>query len=132
VIDAADLEPAMGVDDMAWYVGKAIDHTSVQPAKGWTVSKVPAGFVLSNRMMRTTPARGNPVEHLVYTDGLAAVSVFIEKVDKGTRSVIVGGSAMGAVHAFGNVVSDHQIIVVGEVPAATAELIAKSVVAQSQ
>jgi negative regulator of sigma E activity len=39
---------------------------------------------------------------------------------------------MGAVHAFGNIVNDHQIIVVGEVPAATVELIAKSVLAQPQ
>jgi negative regulator of sigma E activity len=39
---------------------------------------------------------------------------------------------MGAVHAFGSVVNDHQIIVVGEVPAATVELIARSVVAQPQ
>ncbi len=132
VIDAAHLQPAMGVDDMAWYVGKTMDHTSVEPAEGWTVSKVPAGFVLSNRIMRKTPAHGNPVEHLVYTDGLAAVSVFIEKVDKGTRSVIVGGSTMGAVHAFGNIVDNHQIIVVGEVPATTVESIARSVVAQPQ
>jgi len=132
VIDVADLQPAMGVDDMAWYVGKTMDDATVQPAKGWTVSKVPVGFVLSNHMMRKTPAHGNPVEHLVYTDGLAAISIFIEKVDKGTRSVIVGGSTMGAVHAFGSVVNDHQIIVVGEVPAATVELIARSVVAQPQ
>lgn len=130
VIAAADLEPAMDIDDMAWYVGKTMEHTSVEPAKGWAVSKIPAGFVLSNHIMRKTPAGGNPVEHLVYTDGLAAVSVFIEKVDKGTRSVIVGGSTMGAVHAFGNVVNDHQIIVVGEVPATTVELIARSVAPQ--
>lgn len=132
VIDAADLEPAMGVDDMAWYVGKTMNHTSVQPAQGWTVSKVPAGFVLSNHIMRKTPARGNPVEHLVYTDGLAAVSIFIEKIDEATRSMMVGGNTMGAVHAFGNVVNDHQIIVVGEVPAATVELIARSVTPRPQ
>lgn len=132
VIDPADLQPAMDLDDMAWHVGKTMAHDSVQPAKGWTVSEVPTGFVLSNHIMRKTPARGNPVEHLVYTDGLAAVSIFIEKIDKGAQSVIVGGSTMGAVHAFGNVVNDHQIIVVGEVPAVTVELIAKSVMPQPE
>ncbi len=57
------------------------------------------------------------------------MSVFIEKMDTKNGPGMVGTTRMGAVHAHGSVVKDHQIIVVGEVPAATVELLGKSVVA---
>ncbi|MDH5614582.1 MAG: MucB/RseB C-terminal domain-containing protein [Gammaproteobacteria bacterium] len=38
-----------------------------------------------------------------------------------------GVSYMGAVHVFANVVNDHQVTVVGEVPAETVEFIGNSV-----
>jgi sigma-E factor negative regulatory protein RseB len=63
--------------------------------------------------------------HLVYSDGLASVSVFIEK-DKGVSSHLYGASSMGAVNAFGNLVGEHFVTVVGEVPAKTVQLMAQS------
>lgn len=68
-----------------------------------------------------------PVEHLVYSDGLAAISVFIEPRGKKNKRRMKGATGMGAVHAFGTVVNDHQITVVGEVPAATVALVGNSI-----
>ena len=70
--------------------------------------------------------RKRMVEHYVYTDGLAAVSVFIEKKMEKTGPII-GINRMGAMHAFGKIVDGHQIIVVGEVPAKTVKMIGDSV-----
>jgi sigma-E factor negative regulatory protein RseB len=66
------------------------------------------------------------VKHLVFSDGLATVSVFIEPVAamaKPMQSVI----RQGAVHVYMRTVADHQITVLGEVPSVTVMQIANSV-----
>ena len=94
----------------------------------WKVTQLPKGYALSRQMSRHLPMRNMVVEHLVYSDGLAAVSVFIEPKSKKAKRPMTGATGMGAVHAYGTMVKGHQVTVVGEVPAATVELIGKSVV----
>ena len=78
--------------------------------------------------MRKLPARKQPVEHLVYSDGLAVVSVFVEKAEDKTKSSVLSGlTHMGAVYAFGKVIEGHQVTVVGEAPAITVDMIGMSV-----
>ena len=61
------------------------------------------------------------------TDGLAAVSVFIEQASKqqGKEGGMVTG--MGSAHAYRAWLDGHKITAVGEVPAATVERIGRSV-----
>ncbi|MDH3640293.1 MAG: MucB/RseB C-terminal domain-containing protein, partial [Gammaproteobacteria bacterium] len=61
------------------------------------------------------------------SDGLAAVSVFIEKNPERNTGAVSGVNRMGAVHAFGTTIGDYQVTVVGEVPAKTVDLIGMSV-----
>ncbi|MFQ5937549.1 MAG: MucB/RseB C-terminal domain-containing protein [Acidiferrobacterales bacterium] len=131
-IDPSNLQPAVAVEGLAWYWGKTVEASGAAAPEGWSVTRLPGGFKLANRIVRKNPTRANMVQHLVYSDGLAAVSVFIEKTDSKSEPAMVGASRMGAVHAYGNVVNGHQIIVVGEVPAATVEMIGTSVVARQQ
>ena len=65
-------------------------------------------------------------EHLVYSDGLAAVSVYVEStaVPEGFRG---GINRHGTTHAFSRSKNDMLITVIGDVPALTVELIGKSV-----
>jgi sigma-E factor negative regulatory protein RseB len=88
---------------------------------------VPAGFELTRTIMRVSPMRASVVEHYVYSDGLASVSVFVEAIEKGSSVRINGVNTMGAVHAFGREMNGHQITVVGEVPSQTVDLIGMSV-----
>jgi sigma-E factor negative regulatory protein RseB len=67
-----------------------------------------------------------PAHHIVLSDGLASMSVYIEKLDPAKKK-FVGASYMGAVNVYGAVVDDHQITVVGEVPAATVKMVAESI-----
>ena len=125
-IPDAALAPAVSTKNMVWY--REGGDTRKSPAKpGWTVTNLPEGFMLSAHMMRQMPMRNQPVEHLVYTDGLAAVSIFIEKQGKGVKPVKPGTSSMGAVHAYGTNIDDYQITAVGAVPARTVSLIGGSV-----
>lgn len=126
-IPDAALTSAVSTKSMVWY--REDRDTRKLPAKpGWTVTNLPKGFMLSAHMMRQMPMRKQPVEHLVYTDGLSAVSIFIEKQEKGVKPVKPGTSSMGAVHAYGTNIDDYQITAVGAAPARTVSLIGGSVV----
>lgn len=125
-IEPYELEPGIASEGLAWYWGKTLEANDTPAASVWSVEQLPQGFKRVNRIMRKGPTRDSTVVHLVYSDGLAAVSVFIEEAEDEKPSMI-GASRMGAVHAYGNIVDGRQVIVVGEVPAATVELIGKSV-----
>jgi sigma-E factor negative regulatory protein RseB len=125
-IPAAALAPGMTGKSMTWYREDG-DTRTVAEKPGWAASQLPKGFRLSAHMTRRLPMRKQPVEHLVYTDGLAAVSVFIEKQEQGVKPFMQGPSRMGAVHAMSARSGDYQITTVGEVPAATVAFIGESV-----
>ena len=103
----------------------------------WKVNRLPEGFMLTQSTMRYSQAaaiHNNSAEnktadllHLVYSDRLASVSVFIENRQKQDEH-LQGASSMGAVNAFGNPVGDYFITVVGEVPVKTVQLMAQSTV----
>ena len=111
----------------------------------WGIKQLPNGFMLTQNTMRYArsptvdvsagdePANnvstgGAPdLQHLVYSDGLASVSVFIEK-NKGEDKHLQGASSMGAVNAFGYSTGDFFVTVVGEVPEKTVQLMAQTTV----
>jgi sigma-E factor negative regulatory protein RseB len=133
-IPESALEPVTPKDDLVWY-GDAQTGDSEPSASraediaagNWVIGRVPAGFELTRTIMRVSPMRASVVEHYVYSDGLASVSVFVEAIEKGSSVRINGVNTMGAVHAFGREMNGHQITVVGEVPSQTVDLIGMSV-----
>lgn len=95
-------------------------------AEAWTIGWLPAGFRMTDKSFDPIRTGHNPVDHRVYSDGLASLSIFIERgVGAGDR--LEGRSSVGAFNAFGRVVDGYQISVVGEVPGVTVEKIAASV-----
>ncbi|MGB4946070.1 MAG: MucB/RseB C-terminal domain-containing protein [Candidatus Competibacter denitrificans] len=100
--------------------GQPVTHSA------WSVTHLPEGFVkiLHNRV--ADAAGQHPTEHMVFADGLATVSVFIERLD-GTSPLLQGESRLGSMNAFGTRLDNFQILVVGEVPAATVQTIASAI-----
>ncbi len=92
----------------------------------WRVGQLPDGFVkvLHNRFIKD-PSR-HATEHMVFADGLATISVFLERLD-GAPALLQGGSQLGSMNAFGKLLDGHQILVIGEVPAATVRHIATAI-----
>jgi sigma-E factor negative regulatory protein RseB len=124
-----DLQPSLTGDGYAWHrqedIRKSAD-SSASGEPGWTVSSLPGGFRLTNfQLKRMREGRGG-AEHMVFTDGLATVSVYVEPSST-DRPGFMGLSSMGAMNAYRAVREGSQITVVGEVPAATVEMIAHSV-----
>jgi sigma-E factor negative regulatory protein RseB len=95
---------------------KQIWDASDSPQR-WAFSRLPAGFALNYHERYSEPESGDEIDHFVVSDGLASLSVFVEKAapDEGLR----GGSRMGAVSAWGEQLDGHQVTVVGEVPVLT-------------
>jgi sigma-E factor negative regulatory protein RseB len=71
------------------------------------------------------PGRTEPVAHIVYTDGLVAVSVFVEAMP-GTPQVL-GLSQQGAINVYKRQLDEFLVTVLGETPGVTVRQIANSV-----
>jgi sigma-E factor negative regulatory protein RseB len=95
----------------------------------WRAAAVPGGFKLSAATQSSMPGSDYPVEHLVYSDGLATVSVFIE--DPKTKAEVNDGfSKVGSTNAFSLTLRGRKVTAVGEVPRQTVRTIASSLVAE--
>lgn len=90
----------------------------------WKFDRLPAGFMLTEHRLMEAPGKGRQ-EHLLYSDGLASVSVYVEPVAEGERFA-TGARRMGALNMFGIVSNGFAITAVGEVPSSTVEEIARS------
>ena len=101
-----------------WQRGKPDAGRSVpQETAPWSFVGLPTGFELTLRD-RWQDSAGATVDHLLLTDGLASMSVYVEKEG---QDGLKGGTRMGAINAWGGTVAGYQVTVVGEVPAVTAE-----------
>lgn len=92
----------------------------------WTLAELPPGYVKVEHVRRGLPGKPVPVDHVVFSDGLASVSLFIEALAKHAMPK-VGLTSRGATNIYAQVMDGHQVIVVGEVPQATVKKIAEAV-----
>jgi sigma-E factor negative regulatory protein RseB len=141
-IPDSDLAPSVRTDGMRW-VRQGPSNDSAPPAlSAYRASELPPGFRLTVAGAQTIGGATVPASHLVYSDGLATVSVFVEAPPTDARGTSVGADAaagepaeppmqglarVGSGFAFSTVVQGHQVTAVGEVPAQTVEFIAHSV-----
>jgi sigma-E factor negative regulatory protein RseB len=134
----ADLTPAVRTDGMRWVHQGASDDRAVPALSAYRASELPPGFHLTVAGAQTLGGAAVPAAHLVYSDGLATVSVFVEAPptlpsganDSGAPPAeppMQGLARVGSGFAFSTVVQGHQVTAVGEVPAQTVEFIAHSV-----
>ncbi len=91
----------------------------------WQPGSLPPGFELAVHRSFNERSDGT-YDHLVYSDGLAAVSVYIESNKSETRQP-EGLKRLGTTHAFSRLSGDMLITVVGDVPAITVRMIGNGV-----
>jgi len=96
---------------------------------GWSSRDLPPGFRLLARPAALVSGPGPLGAHTVYSDGLATVSLFVEPAVAASEQA-EGLSVVGAANAFTVVLGGYMVTAVGEVPARTVEIIARS--AQSE
>ncbi len=113
-------EPALDRSKLRW-VRQSPQADDAAPA--WRAAQMPPGFRLSVSGTQAVAGANGPVSHLVYTDGLAWVSVFIHAPTPG-KAPVQGSGGSGVASAFSTVVDGHQVTAVGEVPPRTLKIIA--------
>lgn len=114
-----------------WRVENAV--MSQVNLSNWTVKDLPPGFRKIHELKRlvtdaTAPGVAPPpqrqVSQIVFSDGLAAISVFIEP---GSRSRTEGSMQQGAMNIIGKRHGDFWLTIVGEVPVAAIRQVANSI-----
>jgi sigma-E factor negative regulatory protein RseB len=99
-------------------------------AQGWQVTSPVAGFRKIRELRRPMAAHDPanppiPVDQMVFSDGLAAISIFVEPVEKSTRKEGAGSS--GATHVLVKRRGDFWITLLGEVPQTTLQQFAAAI-----
>ncbi|MEO7728492.1 MAG: MucB/RseB C-terminal domain-containing protein [Burkholderiales bacterium] len=114
-----------------WHVDRAAMESGASTAdSGWALRSPLAGFKKLTEMRRSVPGRATPVSHIVYSDGLAAVSVFLEPMPKSPPAA--GATFQGAVNMYVKPGAEQMVTVVGEAPARTVKQIAESFVVKER
>lgn len=134
-IPDAAFKPDVQADGFRWV---RQDPRSVNEASTpilWSAIRLPPGFRMASRSKQTMPGAAAPVAHLVFTDGVASVSVFVESRAESQSTpagaTLSGAAQMGSSSAFSTTIDGHQVTAVGEVPPQTVRFIASQVKAEA-
>jgi sigma-E factor negative regulatory protein RseB len=132
IADAA-FRPEVSTEGFQWVRDVPVPSKAPPPGGAtWTAVQLPPGFRMTVRTAQTLPGSSGPVDHLVFTDGLASVSVFVE-IQQGPPATPPGvgeAATVGSSSAFSTVVDGHKVTAVGEVPPSTLQFIATQVKAE--
>ena len=129
-VSRSELKSTFYAQSMDWRRDNASPVDSKPAATGWQVSNVPTGFQLVSERMRMMPNRAQPVSHLVFSDGLATMSVFVEPMSNPPRTAEATNED-GALSVFVRPMGEHMVTVLGEVPPAAAQQAGRSVARQA-
>jgi sigma-E factor negative regulatory protein RseB len=104
------------------------ESATVSPVdiSGMQIQQLPTGYKKIDQVKRMVPGKQAPVTHLIFSDGLACVSLFIEPLSKKHQPKL-GGHVLGATNFYTQVSDGYQVVAVGEVPAATVTQMANAV-----
>lgn len=121
-VERASLKPRTEMKD-GWKVHNV--RTSEPRAEDWRFRVAVPGFRKITGMKRQGRPDGPEISHVIFSDGLAAISVFIEPL--GRNKPESGPLTMGAVNAYKRVAADHMFVVMGDVPPASLKKIADGI-----
>jgi len=124
-IDHAMVEPSWPVVPRDWQVLENVSGDVVPEDTGWIVARVPPGFEKIMEGWRKLRGRRERVAHIVFSDGLVSVSVFVEPLV--AASAPAGFLQKGGLNVYSVKQDDHLITVMGETPGATVRQIAHSI-----
>lgn len=127
-ISAESVRSAFETDQFNWVRASdsRIIGRSAAAEINWKATDLPPGFMLDDAHLEYSSTNASPRMHLVYTDSIAAVSVFIDEGVAASEQA-EGLSAMGAANAYSVMHEGWLVTAMGEVPAGTVQRIAVSV-----
>src|SRR5688572_27220272 len=108
-----------------WHVEKSgySPAAATSGDSGWVLTSQLPGFRKLMEARRSIGGRSGAISQIVFSDGLSAVSVFIEPQERPTTPAL---SHQGAVNIYMRSQGAHVVTVLGEAPAATLKHVANS------
>lgn len=108
-----------------WRIDRAGLTAAATPADtGWSLTSTLPGFRKMTEARRSLGGRSGTVSQIVFSDGLAAISIFIEQLSAAPAAPSL--THQGAVNIYTRAQGGHAVTVLGEVPAAAIMQIANS------
>lgn len=101
------------------------DEINLRGSPAWKVLNAPAGFTL--RSVRRSAKAAAGAQHLVYSDGLASVSVYVEPTIEVKNDLPATLASRGTLNIYSFSKNAWRFTVLGDVPAATVTAIAESI-----
>lgn len=96
----------------------------------WRVTWMPEGFKLNVSGDNVSSESDPTMEHMIFTDGISTVSIFIEKLNN-VNPINNGSLNMGGVNVYSTTTGGFQVTAIGEVPQPTVVRMADSVVSNN-
>jgi sigma-E factor negative regulatory protein RseB len=119
-IHASALAPSISTENFRW-LNQPSQHVKHAIETRWKSSDLPPGFQAVATHGETMPGSEEIVTHILYSDGLANISVFVAPQGQVTAA---GPSRVGGSNSYSISIDGHRVTAVGEVPAITVEQIA--------
>ncbi len=119
------LQPSISLDGFTWYK-EPVRYQAVEVETDWACDDLPAGFrAISTKTDKPAgdSGAGGGTTHIVYSDGVANISVFIATT---VSDELAGWAVLGMSNSFTAEIDGHQVTAVGEVPGITVQRIASS------
>jgi len=121
-IQTSALVSSYTIDAWKWY-DEPRPRLKREVDTDWAAADIPSGFRVVSTNQKLLPESDEPLTHILYSDGLATVSVFVAA---GADSDAPKRSHVGASNSYSAVIDGFRITAVGQVPQATVEQIATS------
>lgn len=108
-----------------WHIVNAQASRLPRARLGWAPATPLPGYNLVSVMQRQIGRERGEVVHMVFSDGLATISVFIEPFEGGSTAPVA--QASGAIRLYKRMYKGHLITALGEVPARALQRLADSI-----
>ncbi|MDH5500951.1 MAG: MucB/RseB C-terminal domain-containing protein [Gammaproteobacteria bacterium] len=119
-IHASALEPSYSTEGFTW-LQQTSGHAGTAIETSWASDELPAGFKAVSTHEEVMSGSDEVVTHILFSDGLANVSVFIAA---SSGELAAGPAQVGGSNSFSVVRGEFEITAIGEVPAITVKQIA--------
>ena len=122
----SDVKPTLQSKVKSWITDSQPRDEAKGADTGWEITNLPPGYRKVGELRRTMPGRTQPVSQIVFSDGVASISVFVEPAGMPSRPA-EAASEEGTTSFFVRPAGDHVVTVLGEVPIAAAQQVGRSV-----
>lgn len=126
-VDKEGLKGHIKTNTGEWRVHNVKSTDTSVDAMPWVLRTPIPGFRQISGMKRQIRPDAPETAHLVFSDGLAAISVFIEPVVTSKARSEANAFSMGAVNVYRRIIGEYQLMSMGDVPMNTLKRLADGI-----